>query len=106
MGGNEPVSNTRKAKQPGTPIVTGDGGSVYKWQLRIRSEEPTVVDFREAHFGTKAPMGELYKLIRRTSYQVEGPNREVWWALDIWKNDQWECIIDGKSKLREGSAAS
>jgi hypothetical protein len=98
------LSNTRKAK--GTPVVTGDGKPIYKWQVRIRSEEPTVIDFKEVHYGNMMPTHELYTLVRRTSYMVEGPNREVWWAVDIWKNDAWECIIDGKSKLHKGAAAS
>jgi hypothetical protein len=95
------VSNSKRAA-----MVDGNGKSIYKWQIRIRSEEPTLIEYTEMLYEPDMPMAEVYKLVRRTSYMVEGPNREVWWAVDIWKNDNWECVIDGKSTLQAGAAAS
>ncbi len=84
----------------GERLMDGKGRPLFKWQIRIRSEEPVLIEFSEQHFGPVAPMGEVYTLVRRTSYQVEGPNREVWWAVDIWKDDKWVVVTDGKSRLK------
>lgn len=92
-----------------TGFVDGNGKPLHKWQVRIRSQEPTLIEFSETHFGDfNVARLECYKVARRTSYMVEGPNREVWWAIDWWNPEKrsWECIVDGKSKLHEGAAPS
>jgi hypothetical protein len=103
-------SIARQHEKENPQLLTGNGKPVTKWQIRIRSEEPTVIDFKTIEYDTNAPMLECYKLIRRTSHMVEGPNREVWWAIDVWKgrpdDGRWECVIDGKSKLKEGATPS
>lgn len=80
------------------------GRPIYRWQLRILSSEPTEIDFKEIRHDAMAPMGELYKLIRRTSYMVEGPNREVKWSLEIQPpgTDEWRTVAQGKSTLQAG----
>lgn len=72
-----------------------------KWQIRIRSEEPTLIEFKEIHYEPSMPMEECGKLVWRTSYMVGAPNREVWWAVDLWVDGHWECKVDGKSRLKE-----
>jgi hypothetical protein len=78
-----------------------------QWQIRIRSKEPTLIEDVEIVHGpfTKARL-RLYVLVRRTSYMVNGPNREVLWAIDAWhpKRDKWECVVNGRSRLQQGAA--
>lgn len=86
-----------------------NGGPVGKWQVRIRSEEPTLIEYAEPMWErTMRPvMQRCYELSRRTSYMVEGPNREVWFAIDRWnsKRGEWQNICQGKSRLRKGAPA-
>lgn len=95
------MTNTRKSKL----LVDDKGQTAYKWQIRIRSEEPTVIDFKEMHYDMKAPMEECGKLVWRTSYMPGQPNREVWWAVDLWdpSKQEYTCVIDGKSRLRDSA---
>jgi len=85
-----------------------------KWQIRIMSREPTVIEDKETVYEPDLlpppipVIRRMYTLVRRTSYMVNGPNREVWWALDRWDwgRGSWECVMNGKSRLRKGSAPS
>lgn len=90
--------------------VTKDGygletaiGPVGKWQLRIRSEEPTLIENTEVVFErTLRPvMDRMYTMVKRTCYMVNGPNREVMWAIDRWnyRAERWNNICQGKSRL-------
>jgi hypothetical protein len=91
---------------PDLPSFTdGNGKPLFKWQIRIRSEEPTLIEYSEILFQPNQPMHDLYKLVRRTSYMTEGPNREVWWGVDRWdiSGHRWECVMEGKSKLHNGA---
>lgn len=82
--------------------------TLQQWQIRLRSEEPTLITDTEIVHGSfdKARL-RLYVLIRRTSYMVSGPNREVLWSLEGWnpKRNAWESVIQGRSRLKPGSAA-
>ena len=100
-------SIARQEEKENPALLTGDGKPVFKWQIRIRSEQPTVIDFKSEEYDTNAPMLECYKLIRRTSFMVNGPNREVWWAIDLWdsKKHKWETVVDGKSTLKQNASA-
>ena len=83
-------------------------GALLRWMLRIRCHEPVLIDDSEEYHGTfDQARGRLYVLVRRTSYMVDGPNREVLWSAESWnvKRGKWETVIQGKSKLREGSDA-
>lgn len=85
-----------------------------KWQIRIRSEEPHLVENSEVLYEPDLMpppipvVQRAYTLVRRTSYMVGAPNREVWWAIDrwVWKNMSWETVVEGKSRLRKGAGPS
>jgi hypothetical protein len=74
-----------------------------KWQIRIRSEEPYLIDNEETLDGWTMEdiYQRLYITIHRTSYMVNQPNRWVWWAVDRWsyKKGGWVNLINGKSRL-------
>jgi hypothetical protein len=91
----------------GASFTDGNGKPLFKWQIRIRSEDPTLIEYTELLYQPEMPMMDLYKLVRRTSYMVEGPNREVWWAVDIWDKQKhdWKVTMEGKSKLHNGAGA-
>lgn len=78
-----------------------------KYQIRIRSEEPVLIDDTDVLIGwtAKDVWTRLYYTIHRTSYMVNAPNRWVWWAVDRWsyKTNQWVCLQNGKSRLDEGA---
>ena len=83
-----------------------------KWAIRIMSREPTLIQDKEILYEPDlmppptAVIRRAYMLVRRTSYMVNGPNREVWWAIDRWVGGRWETVLEGKSRLRRGAAAS
>ena len=81
-----------------------------KWQVRVLSREPTLIDDKEIlHVRTmREALERMYTTVRRTSYMVEGPNREVMWALDRWNynRQEWQCMMNGRSRLRKGAGPS
>jgi hypothetical protein len=85
-------------------LTDGHGNPVNKWQIRIRSEEPTLIEYSEVKYSFQPPEEDLFILIRRTSYMTERPHREVMWALDLWHPgaEQWVCCMNGKSRLKTG----
>lgn len=78
-----------------------------KWQIRILSHEPVEIKYTEQlRQPTMRPVVERARtLIGRTSYMVNGPNREVMWSIERWvangKNKpQWITVMQGRSTLR------
>ena len=82
-------------------------GPVGKWQIRILSREPFLIEDSELLFRPtlREVLARCYTTVRRTSYMVGQPNREVLWAIDRWnyKAEKWEPIINGKSRLAKGA---
>jgi hypothetical protein len=82
-------------------------GPVGKWQIRILSREPVLIEDSEVLFVStlREVLGRCYTTVRRTSYMVGQPNREVFWAIDRWNYlaHKWEPIINGKSRLAKGA---
>jgi hypothetical protein len=80
---------------------------VPKWQIRILSREPVVINYAEQmREATLRPvMARTRTLIGRTSYMVNGPNREVKWSVERWVADgnakpQWITVTQGRSTLK------
>lgn len=87
--------------------AAADRSSSDRFQVRVRSEAPTLIEDAEIVTGSLAKARvRCYVLVRRTSYMVNGPNREVLWAIDGWnpKRQKWETVVSGKSTLAAGSA--
>jgi len=81
-----------------------------RWQIRLISHEPAEIDYTEILYErTLRPvMQRARTLIGRTSYMVNGPNREVLWSIERWVNDGkhkpgWVSVIQGKSTLRRNA---
>ena len=79
------------------------------WQIRMLSHEPVKVNYSETvHQRTLRPVLERARtLIGRTSYMVNGPNREVLWSIERWVADGkhkpgWVTVMQGRSTLRKG----
>jgi hypothetical protein len=53
-------------------------------------------------------LARAYSTVRRTSYMVGQPNREVLWAIDRWNyaKHEWQAIMNGKSRLAKGAGPS
>lgn len=98
------MSNRRKASgyDGSIPAVTV---SLRRWQIRIEVDEPTVIrdaelldrqDFRDV-------MERCMVSASRASFMVNGPNREVRWAIDLWDSDRqtFRNVCVGKSKLKD-----
>lgn len=85
-------------------------GPVGKWQIRILSPEPWLIEDSEVMYvqTLREVMGRCYTIVRRTSYMVGQPNREVMWAIDRWNHGrkEWQAIINGKSRLAKGAMPS
>jgi hypothetical protein len=97
------VSNSHPAGR----AINSPGSAVFKWQIRVKSVEPVKIDDAEIIYRRSftAVLDRASVTIARTSYMVGQPNREVYWAIDIW-NDQrqrWDQIIDGRSRLKKGA---
>jgi len=79
------------------------------WQVRVMSREPTLINDKEIlHVRTlREVLARTYSTVRRTSYMVNGPHREVMWAIDRWNYNrmEWQCIMNGKSRLKAGATA-
>lgn len=99
---------------PTVPELSGEAaasrGATNTWRILIVSKEPVYIDdaevmqarvFREVLERTRILAG-------RTSYMVNGPNREVFWAIEMWnrKRQDWQQICDGKSRMRAGGKPS
>jgi hypothetical protein len=79
---------------------------VGRWQIRLLCKQPTLIqDKEELCVPTmREVMDRCRVLIGRTSYMVNGPNREVLWAIDRWntRTQAWVCMLNGKSRLARG----
>jgi hypothetical protein len=91
------------------PLHTATG-PVGRWQIRILSREPWLIENSEIIFRPtlREVLERVSTQVRRTSYMVGQPNREVLWAVDRWNYAarRWEPIINGKSRLRKGAGPS
>lgn len=80
--------------------------SVPLWQIRVMSKEPTLIQDKELISARtlREVMERARVTVTRTSYMVNGPNREVKWSVDRWnyKKQEWQSIIQGTSRLTEG----
>ena len=79
------------------------------WQIRMLCHEPAPIDYKEQQYErTLRPVLERARtLIGRTSYMVNGPNREVMWSIERWVADGkhkpgWVTVMQGRSTLRKG----
>jgi len=75
------------------------------WRILIVSREPTYIDDSEVLQGTLREVLERSRiLVGRTSYMVNGPNREVFWSIEVWnrKRQDWQQVCENKSRLNEG----
>jgi hypothetical protein len=102
------VSNTDIALAAGNSAAIGD--SKHRWQIRIQSREPHLINDSEILYETtmRPVLSRCYTLVRRTSYMVGQPNREVLWAVDRWnwRRGEWQTALEGKSRLRKGAGPS
>ena len=76
-----------------------------RFQIRIMSDQPTLIQNKEEVYGThRSAVNRAYVLARRTSYMVNGPNREVKVSIEIYHypTGQWETVFQAKTRLREG----
>lgn len=76
------------------------------WMIRIRSEKPTVIDFSEEMRGDGNDVNNrAYQLARRTSYMVNGPNREVMVSVErfSFRRAKWITVFQLKTKLKDGA---
>lgn len=98
------MSNRRKARghEDSIPATTV---SVRRWQIRIRVSAPWDIndaevldrqDFRDV-------MERCMVTCARASHMVNGPNREVLWAIDLWDSGRqtWRNVCNGRTKLKE-----
>lgn len=79
--------------------------AVAKYQIRILSREPVELRDTEIHMNTwEWVLTRCYEQCKRTSYMVNGPNREVWFSIERWSHKRREfiTIYQGKTKLKEG----
>jgi hypothetical protein len=76
------------------------------WRILIVSRDPTYIDDSEVMQARtfREVLERARVLVGRTSYMVNGPNREVYWAIEVWnrKRQEWQQICDNKSRLRKG----
>lgn len=83
--------------------------NVPKWQIRIQSHEPAEINYNEEMRSPnlRPVLDRCRTLVGRTSYMVNGPNREVYWSIERWVADgktkpQWVTVIQGRSIMRKG----
>lgn len=99
------MSNRKKLWTPSSKEGATAPARVNKYQIRIHAENPTI-DYSEILLnGIGAVERRIYELARRTSYQVNGTNIWVWWAIDEWvaNTQSWSCVMNGKTRLKEGA---
>jgi hypothetical protein len=98
----------------GVPEITTEAaqsrGKVNTWRILIVSREPVYIDDHEVLQARtfRETLDRCRVLVGRTSYMVNGPNREVFWAVEMWnrKQQEFQQICDGKSRLRRGAKPS
>jgi hypothetical protein len=79
------------------------------WRILIVSREPTYIDDSEVLQGTlREALARARILVGRTSYMVNGPNREVFWSIEVWnrKRQDWQQVCENKSRMRKGGMPS
>jgi hypothetical protein len=79
--------------------------SVRRWQVRIEVDEPNVIRDSEVmdRQDMRDVMARAMQQVARASYMVNGPNREVRWAIDLWGHNGrqvWTNVCIGKSTLK------
>ena len=87
-------------------VVVKNGGMRRRWRIRIMSKEPVLIDDTSAFTGTPTEAHQrAYVLARRTSFMVNGPNREIWGYVEGYSTKKREFIrvFEFKTRLREGS---
>jgi hypothetical protein len=79
---------------------------VNTWRILIVSREPVYIDDSEIMQARtfRDVLERARVLVGRTSYMVNGPNREVFWSIEVWnrKAHTWQTICENKSRLKEG----
>jgi hypothetical protein len=79
--------------------------SVRRFQLRLHVEAPFEIDDTELMDAQdlRAVGGRMMVNVARASYMVNGPNREVFWEINLWstKRHRWEQIAEGKSRQKD-----
>jgi hypothetical protein len=79
--------------------------SVRRFRITTKVTEPVQVNNQE--FVDRQRLDEVAErcmtLAARASYQVNGANREVFWAVHMWeaKRHEWHLIVEGKSRVRD-----
>jgi hypothetical protein len=93
--------------QPAGRAINSPGSAVFRWRIRVKSEQPHPIDDAEIIYRRNftAVMNRASVTVARTSYMVGQANREVLWGVDIWNDraHRWDMIIEGKSRLRKGA---
>lgn len=82
-------------------------GNFKRWQIRILSDKPWIIqDAEEIHTNElRDVLARTGLLVHRTSWMVNGPNREVCWAVDEFKGSKdgsegnWLNRISGKTTV-------
>lgn len=95
------MSNTRRA----SGIILADNTPKAKFQIRIMANDPETLDVTEYYTTWREVLQRAYILSRRTSYSVNGRNREVMCSIERWSNKigKWVSVFQAKSRLRDGS---
>jgi hypothetical protein len=108
------MSNRRKLagaiqsmeRSPSGLIVPKSALPKTPYQIRILSRDPVELEDTSRFTGTwNGALNRAYILARRTSYMVNGPNREVWGTIDRMNKTsrEWETVFEFKTRLREGA---
>jgi hypothetical protein len=81
-------------------------GKTNTWRILIVSREPTYIDdseiMQDPYFRPVLERARI--LVGRTSYMVNGPNRDVYWAVELWnrKAQNWQQICEAVSRMPKG----
>jgi hypothetical protein len=85
-----------------TPVWTF---SPRRWKIDIISHQP--VELHDTEFidnkDVRPVIYRCYTQVARTSFMVNGPNREVYWTISQWNDKRrvWEEIASGRSKVKD-----
>jgi hypothetical protein len=86
-------------------IILADARPKARFQIRIMADDPQTEDTTEYYAPWTDVLQRAYVLARRTSYAVNGRNREVRVSIERWSNKDhtWKSVFQAKTRLREGA---
>jgi hypothetical protein len=74
------------------------------WQVRIMVKEPWEIKDTQLFNGTfDLVLDRAMTDVARTSYMVNGPNREVYWSIEQWETGKhkWRPVMQGRSRVKD-----